>query len=47
MGKKGDDPGGPEEDTHPGHFLMDRYPGFELDGWIIQKESHVTALVEF
>jgi hypothetical protein len=19
----------------PGHFLMDAYPGFELDGWII------------
>jgi hypothetical protein len=32
MGKKGDDPGGLEEDTHPGDFLIDRYLSFELDG---------------
>jgi hypothetical protein len=42
MDKREDDPGGPREDIHLDEFLVDGYPGIELDGWIIRMESHVT-----
>jgi hypothetical protein len=41
MGKTGQHPEGIAEDTQPGWFHMDGYPGISLDGRIIRWLGHV------
>jgi len=41
MGKIGQHSEGIAEDTQPGWFHMDVYPGISLDGWIIRWLGHV------